>query len=72
MKLPIADSATVRAYTGVLFRKHRRPLILIAVLHTLAATAGLAGPWLLGMLVDALHHVAGQRRVAAGVEVLIQ
>lgn len=54
MKLPIADTATVRAYTGVLFRKHRRPLILIAVLHTLAATAGLAGPWLLGMLVDAV------------------
>ncbi|GEL96594.1 ABC transporter ATP-binding protein [Cellulomonas terrae] len=54
MKLPIADTATVRAYTGVLFRKHRRPLVLIAVLHTLAATAGLAGPWLLGMLVDAV------------------
>jgi len=54
MKLPIADSATVRAYTGVLFRKHRRPLVLIAALHTLAATAGLAGPWLLGMLVDAV------------------
>ena len=54
MKLPIADTATVRAYTGVLFRKHRRPLILIAVLHTLAATAGLAGPWLLGLLVDAV------------------
>jgi ABC-type multidrug transport system fused ATPase/permease subunit len=54
MKLPIADTATVRAYTGVLFRKHRRPLILIAVLHTLAATAGLAGPWLLGMLIDAV------------------
>lgn len=54
MKLPIADTATVRAYTGVLFRKHRRPLVLIATLHTLAATAGLAGPWLLGMLVDAV------------------
>ena len=55
MKLPIADSATVRAYTAGLFRKHRRPLILIATLHTLAATAGLAGPWLLGMLVDAVN-----------------
>ncbi|WP_421734661.1 ABC transporter ATP-binding protein [Cellulomonas sp.] len=54
MKLPIADSATVRAYTALLFRKHRRPLTLIAVLHTLAATAGLAGPWLLGMLIDAV------------------
>ncbi|MET0789435.1 MAG: ABC transporter ATP-binding protein [Cellulomonas sp.] len=55
MKLPIADSATVRAYTGLLMRKHRRPLTVIAVLHTLAATAGLAGPWILGMLVDAVN-----------------
>ncbi|MEZ0449433.1 ABC transporter ATP-binding protein [Cellulomonas sp. ICMP 17802] len=55
MKLPIADSATVRAYTGLLMRKHRRPLTTIAVLHTLAATAGLAGPWILGMLVDAVN-----------------
>ncbi|NUU18144.1 ABC transporter ATP-binding protein [Cellulomonas humilata] len=54
MKLPIADSATVRAYAALLFRKHKRPLTLIAVLHTLAATAGLAGPWLLGMLIDAV------------------
>ncbi|MBO3083626.1 ABC transporter ATP-binding protein [Cellulomonas fengjieae] len=54
MKLPIADSATVRAYTGTLLRKHRRPLTVIAVLHTLAAGAGLAGPWLLGMLIDAV------------------
>ncbi|KRD44450.1 multidrug ABC transporter ATP-binding protein [Cellulomonas sp. Root930] len=54
MKLPIADSATVRAYAALLFRKHHRPLTLIAVLHTLAATAGLAGPWLLGMLIDAV------------------
>ncbi|WP_456824813.1 ABC transporter ATP-binding protein [Cellulomonas sp. P5_E12] len=55
MKLPIADSATVRAYTALLMRKHRRPLTVIAVLHTLAATAGLAGPWILGMLVDAVN-----------------
>lgn len=55
MKLPIADSATVRAYTGLLMRKHRRPLTVIAVLHTLAATAGLAGPWILGLLVDAVN-----------------
>jgi ABC-type multidrug transport system fused ATPase/permease subunit len=55
MKLPIADSATVRAYTALLMRKHRRPLTTIAVLHTLAATAGLAGPWILGLLVDAVN-----------------
>lgn len=54
MKLPIADSAQVRAYTRHLFHLHRRPLTRIAALHTLAAIAGLAGPWLLGRLVDAV------------------
>ncbi|WP_448630185.1 ABC transporter ATP-binding protein [Cellulomonas soli] len=67
MKLPIADSATVRAYAVHLLRTHRRPLTLIAVLHTLAAVAGLAGPWLLGTLVDGV--TAGT--TAARVDVLI-
>lgn len=54
MKLPIADSATVRAYAAQLLRAHRRPLTVIAALHTCAAVLGLAGPWLLGRLVDAV------------------
>ncbi|MDM7854250.1 ABC transporter ATP-binding protein [Cellulomonas alba] len=54
MKLPIADPATARRYAGGLLRTHRAPLVLIAALHTLAAVAGLAGPWLLGRLVDAV------------------
>ncbi|UZN02167.1 ABC transporter ATP-binding protein [Cellulomonas sp. S1-8] len=54
MKLPIADAATVRAYAAELLRRHRRPLSRLAVLHTLAAVAGLAGPLLLGRLVDAV------------------
>ncbi|WP_029289666.1 ABC transporter ATP-binding protein [Cellulomonas sp. HZM] len=54
MRLPIADGAATRAYTARLFREHRRPLTKIAVLHTLAAVAGLAGPWILGRLVDAV------------------
>ncbi len=54
MKLPIADTAQVRAYAGRLLRTHRRPLAWIATLHTIAAVAGLAGPFLLGRLVDAV------------------
>jgi len=54
MKLPIADAATVRAYAAALLRRHRRPLSRLALLHTLAAVAGLAGPLLLGRLVDAV------------------
>jgi len=55
VKLPIADSAAVRAYATHLLRTHRRPLTTIATLHTLAAIAGLTGPWLLGRLVDAVN-----------------
>lgn len=54
MKLPIADAATTRAYTVALLRKHRRPLGVMVVLQTVAAVAGLAGPWVLGRLVDAV------------------
>ncbi|QCB92979.1 ABC transporter ATP-binding protein [Cellulomonas shaoxiangyii] len=52
--LPVADSGRVRRYAGALLRRNRRPLGRIAVLHTLAAIAGLAGPLLLGRLVDAV------------------
>ncbi|MDO8122347.1 ABC transporter ATP-binding protein [Isoptericola sp. b490] len=54
MRLPIADAATLRAHTLALVRRHRRPLAGVLVLHALAALAGLAGPWLLGRLVDAV------------------
>ena len=54
MKLPVADGPAVRAAAGRLFARHRGTFVLIAVLHTLAAVAGLVGPWLLGRLVDAV------------------
>ncbi|MBD7979911.1 ABC transporter ATP-binding protein [Oerskovia merdavium] len=54
MKLPIADGPTVRKHTAYLVREHRGTLIGLAVLHTVAAVAGLAGPWILGRLVDAV------------------
>ena len=77
MKLPIADAATVRAYAGGLLRRHRRPLSGLAVLHTLAAVAGLAGPLLLGRLVDAVARGTDARYVntlvvVGGVAVLTQ
>src|SRR5665648_1248546 len=54
MRLPIADQSQLRAHTGRLLRRHRRGLALVLTLHGLAATAGLAGPWLLGRMVDAV------------------
>jgi ABC-type multidrug transport system fused ATPase/permease subunit len=52
VKLPVADAATVRRQTAVLLRRHRRALAGVVTLHALAAATGLAGPWLLGRLVD--------------------
>jgi len=54
MRLPIADSPTLRAHTGRLLRIHRRDLAGVLTLHVLAAVAGLAGPWLVGRMVDAV------------------
>lgn len=53
MLLPIADGATVRRTGARLIRTHARSLGGVLVLHGLAAVCGLAGPWLLGRLVDA-------------------
>lgn len=51
-KLPIADRAEVNRAVGVLFRRHRSDLVRVAAAHTFAAVAGLAGPFLLGRIVD--------------------
>ncbi|HWS58536.1 MAG TPA: ABC transporter transmembrane domain-containing protein, partial [Actinotalea sp.] len=54
MKLPVADPTMLREHTLGLLRRHRGALGLVLVLHALAAVAGLAGPWLLGRIVDAV------------------
>jgi ABC-type multidrug transport system fused ATPase/permease subunit len=54
MLLPIADSATVRATAGRLIFEHKRRLALVLGLHTLAAVAGLAGPALVGVIINGI------------------
>ena len=54
MKLPIADGPALRRETGRLLRRHRRGLAVILTLHGLAAVAALAGPYMLGRIVDAV------------------
>lgn len=51
-RLPVAGSTEVRRTVGRLFRRHRGELGGVAVLHTVAAVAGLAGPFLLGRFID--------------------
>lgn len=53
-RLPIADGPEVRAHAAALFRRHRRAFGAVIGLNALAAVAGLAGPRLLGELVQAV------------------
>ena len=53
--LPIADGRELRAQARLLGRRHRRGLAGVLGLHALAAAAGLAGPRLLGDLVESVE-----------------
>ncbi|MFR9797868.1 ABC transporter ATP-binding protein [Streptomyces sp. MS06] len=50
--LPVGTPATVRAYVAELFRRHRRDLLLLVAVNTVAVVASMVGPWLLGDLVE--------------------
>jgi len=54
--LPVADTRQVRRYAAYLARTHRRPFLVALALHTAAALAALAGPRLLGNLVEAVEQ----------------
>lgn len=53
--LPIATGAEIRAQAAALLRTHRRAFLVVLLLHSLAAVAGLAAPRLLGELVGAVE-----------------
>ncbi|MET8506164.1 ABC transporter ATP-binding protein [Streptomyces sp. NPDC004787] len=57
--LPVAGAATVRGYVRGLLRRHRRAFAVLIVVNAIAVTASMAGPYLLGSVVDAL--TAGTR-----------
>jgi ABC-type bacteriocin/lantibiotic exporter with double-glycine peptidase domain len=52
--LPIASGPELRAQAKLLGSRHRRALAGVIGLHAAAAAAGLAGPALLGQLVEAV------------------
>ncbi|MGH3368573.1 MAG: ABC transporter ATP-binding protein [Nocardioidaceae bacterium] len=54
--LPVADGRQVARYAVELLRRHRRPVVLAVLLNTSAALAALAGPRLLGNLVEAVER----------------
>ena len=53
-QLPVAGTREVRAYARDLLRRHPRDVALVVVLYAAAALAGLAGPPLLGRLVESV------------------
>ncbi|MEW2553370.1 ABC transporter ATP-binding protein [Streptomyces zhihengii] len=50
--LPVGSPATVRAYVGELVRRHRAAFGVLIGVNTVAVVASMAGPWLLGSLVE--------------------
>ncbi|WP_348789452.1 ABC transporter ATP-binding protein [Leifsonia sp. NPDC080035] len=67
MLLPIASTATVRATAARLIRRHRGALSVVLGLHTLAAVAGLAGPALIGVIIDG---VTGHGLSSGGIDTI--
>lgn len=57
--LPVGSPATVRSYVGGLIRRHRRAFTLLVVVNAAAVIASMAGPYLLGGVVEKLS--AGSR-----------
>ncbi|MCX5267829.1 ABC transporter ATP-binding protein [Streptomyces sp. NBC_00199] len=69
-RLPVAGRADVRRAALRLVRADRRAFAGALALNVLAAGAGLAGPWLLGRIVDEVragHGVAPVDRLAAAI-----
>ena len=71
MRLPVADPTMLREHTLGLLRRHRAALGLVLGLHAAAALAGLAGPWLLGRIVDAVVRAAAGGFVDRAVGLLV-
>ncbi|UXY26091.1 ABC transporter ATP-binding protein [Streptomyces sp. HUAS TT20] len=58
--LPVGAAATVRDYVAELFRRHRRAFLLLIGVNTVAVVASMAGPYLLGGLVERVSDGAGE------------
>ncbi|MET9356609.1 ABC transporter ATP-binding protein [Streptomyces sp. NPDC006617] len=58
-QLPVAERTDVRRAAAGLVRTDRRSFAVVLGLNALAALAGLAGPWLLGRIVDEVRGGGG-------------
>ncbi|WP_320784818.1 ABC transporter ATP-binding protein [Streptomyces sp. CRN 30] len=63
--LPVGSAATVRGYVAELLRRHRRAFLLLVAVNTVAVVASMAGPYLLGGLVERVSD--GARELHLGI-----
>ncbi|MEU6179833.1 ABC transporter ATP-binding protein [Streptomyces coeruleorubidus] len=61
--LPVGAPTTVRAYVAELLRRHRRAFLLLVAVNTVAVIASMAGPWLLGGVVERVSDGARDLRL---------
>ncbi|MFH9006144.1 ABC transporter ATP-binding protein [Streptomyces afghaniensis] len=61
--LPVGAPTTVRTYVAELLRRHRRAFLLLVVVNTVAVIASMAGPWLLGGVVERVSDGARDLRL---------
>ncbi|MEU8822897.1 ABC transporter ATP-binding protein [Streptomyces sp. NPDC048636] len=61
--LPVAGPARVRRAAALLIAADKRAFALVLLLNGLAAVAALAGPWLVGRIVDRVREGAGAAAV---------
>ncbi|MGD6747023.1 ABC transporter ATP-binding protein [Streptomyces sp. BH106] len=57
--LPVGAPATVRAYVRELYQRHRREFLLLIGVNTVAVIASMAGPYLLGGLIQDVSENPG-------------
>ncbi|MEU2272258.1 ABC transporter ATP-binding protein [Streptomyces olindensis] len=69
--LPVGAPATVRAYVAELLRRHRRAFLLLVAVNTVAVVASMAGPWLLGGLVERVSDGARDLRLELTAELFV-
>ncbi|MFF4506938.1 ABC transporter ATP-binding protein [Streptomyces sp. NPDC001401] len=69
--LPVGAPATVRAYVAELFRRHRRAFLVLIAVNTVAVLASMAGPWLLGDLVERVSEDARELHLPLTVSLFV-
>ncbi|MDN3292906.1 ABC transporter ATP-binding protein [Streptomyces ficellus] len=69
--LPVGTAATVRAYVTELLRRHRTAFAVLIAVNAVAVIASMAGPYLLGSLVDRLAEGARDLHLPGAVAVFM-